>query len=210
MFAALLEDEGLPTPPEDVLSPAEKMALWNTTENSDFLPVPAPFEQEPGDVQEPPRYQKVRSFLLDGPAYRWLLENVRSSALLTEREGTVLEVVTRKIDATLSSMRTPNSLRSQVFQAIFDIDWDLLNFLRDQEYDTPLEIAVARAITVTGSNRTAQALSCMDYMCQTWPSSGREVVRALQKALISPNLSCSSKQSLWICCSLFDHFRLSY
>jgi hypothetical protein len=100
------------------------------------------------------------------------------------------------IDAMFSSIRTPKSLRSQVFQANFKIDWDLPNFLKGQGYNTTLEIAVKRAITVTGSSSNAQALSCMDYMCQTWLSSGREVVRVLQKALISPNLSFSSKQSL--------------
>jgi hypothetical protein len=73
------------------------------------------------------------------------------------------------------------------------MDWDLPNFLRGQGYDTILEIAVEHAITVTGSSSNAQALSCMDYMCQTWPLSGREVVRVLQKALISPNLTFLSK-----------------
>jgi hypothetical protein len=205
MPAKMSEDEVLPTPPEDSMSPAEKMALWNT---ADFLPVPAPVDQQLDEVQEPPRYQEVRSFLLDGPAYQWLLENAQSSALLTERKGTILETVTRKIDATLSSMRTPKSRRSQVFQANFDIDWDLPNFLRGQEYDTTLEIAIERAITVTGSSSNAQALSCVDYMCQTWPSSGREVVRVLQRALLSPNLSCSSKRSLRNYCSMSNHSRL--
>jgi len=208
MPTVMSEDEDLPTPPEDGMSPAEKMAHWNTAEHSNFLSVPAPVHQQLDEVQEPPRYQEVRSFLLDGPAYQWLLKNARSSALLTERKGTILEAVTRKIDVTLSSMRTLKSPRSQVFRANLDMDWDLPNFLKGQEYDTTLEIAVERAITVTGSTSNAQALSCMDYMCQTWPSSGREVVRVLQKALISPNLSCSSKRSLRNYCSMSDHSRL--
>jgi hypothetical protein len=208
MLLEMSEDEDLPIPSEDGMSPAEKMAFWNTAEHSNFLPVPAPVEQELDEVQEPPRYQEVRSFLLGGPAYQWLVENARSSALLTERKGTILEAITRNIDATLSSIRTTKSRRSQVFRVIFDMDWDLPNFLRGQEYDTTLEIAVERAITVTGSSSNAQALSCMDYMCQTWPSSGCEVVRVLQKALISPKLSCSSKRSLRNYCSMFDYFRL--
>ena len=191
------------------MSPAEKMALWNTAEHSDFLPMPAPVEQELDEIQEPPRYQEVRSFLLDGPAYQWLLENARSSALLTERKGTILEAVTRTIDARLSSMRIPRPQSSQVFQAIFDIDWDLPNFLRGQEYDTTLGLAFERVITVTGSSTNAQGLTCMDYMCQTWPSSGREVVRVFQRALMSPKLSCSSKRSLRNFYSISDYLSLS-
>ena len=204
MVAEMLGGEGLLTPSKVGMSPAEKMALWNTAEHSDFVPAPAPVKQELDEIQEPPRYQEVRSFLLDGPAYQWLIDNARSSALLTERRGTVLEAITREIDAAFSSLKTPKSPYFQVAQAIFDIDWDLPNFLRNQEYGTTLEIAVERAITVTGSRSNAQALSCMDYMCQTWPSSGHEVVRVLQMALRSLDLSCSSKQNLQNICSVSD------
>ncbi|KAF2191687.1 hypothetical protein K469DRAFT_695833 [Zopfia rhizophila CBS 207.26] len=191
-ISEMSEDVDLSTPPKDGMSLTEKMARFYDAEHPDFPPEPTPVDQQLDEVQVPPRYQEVRSFLLEGPAYQWLLENARSSALLTKRKGAILEAVTREIDATLSSIRTPKSWRSRVFQANFDVDWDLPNFLRDQRYDTALEIAVERAITVTGSSSNAQALSCMDYMCQTWPSSSRQVTRVLQEALISPNLSCSS------------------
>jgi hypothetical protein len=130
---------------------------------------------------------------LDGPAYQWLLENARSSALLTERKGTIVEAIAHEIDTTLSSMRIQKSRCFQIFQASFEMDWDLPSFLRGQEYDTTLEIAVKHAITVIGSSSNAQVLTCENYMCQTWPSSGHNIVRVLQKALVSPNLSCSSK-----------------
>lgn len=86
------------------MSSAEKMALRDTTEH-DILPVP--IDQQLDEVREPPRYQEVRSFLLGGPAYQWFLENVRSSALSTKRKGTILEVVTRGVDATVSTMTAP-------------------------------------------------------------------------------------------------------
>ena len=106
------EDVDLSTPLEDGMSLAEKMALWNTAELSDFPPEPAPIDQQLDGAQISPRYQEVRSFLLDGLAYQWLLENARSLALLTKRKGTILEAVTRMIDAMLSSIKTPKLLRS--------------------------------------------------------------------------------------------------
>jgi hypothetical protein len=123
----------------------------------------------------------------------WFLENVGSSGLPTKR--TALEAITLEVDATLSSIRTTERPGFPAFQINFDIDWDLPNFLRGQTYGTTWEIAVERAITVTGSSGNAQALSCVDYMSQTWPSSGREVVRVLQKAVMSPSLSFSGKQN---------------
>ncbi|OXV11417.1 hypothetical protein Egran_00822 [Elaphomyces granulatus] len=120
------------------------------------------------------------------------MKTTRSSAPSDESRsgspGTILETITHKIDESLTPMRTA---ASQLFQAEFDMDWDLTNFLRRQEYDATWETAVELAITLTGSNGNAQALTCMDYMCQTWPLSGRVVVRLLQKALVSPALSCS-------------------
>jgi len=123
-------------------------------------------------------------FLLDGPAYRWLLENARSSALLTRREGTVLEAASREIDGVFSSQRA-----GQKRQVCFDMSWSPHEFLRDQEYGVTDEIAFERAITITGSARNAQALTCVEYMRQTWPSSGSELIRTLQKALVTPGQS---------------------
>jgi hypothetical protein len=172
-----------------------EMTHWSSTEPFDCLPEPACIDHHPEEANRAPRYKEVRPFLLNGPAYQWLLENAQSSAVLTGRKGTILATLTRKIESTLQSIISPKSRQPQILQARFDIDWDLPNFLKGQEYDTTLEFAFERAITITGSKDNAQAMTCMDYMCQTWPSSGREVVQALKNALISPNLSCSGKQS---------------
>jgi hypothetical protein len=69
MPAEMSEDVDLSTPLEDGMSLAEKMALWNTAELSDFPPEPAPIDQQLDGAQISPRYQEVRSFLLDGLAY---------------------------------------------------------------------------------------------------------------------------------------------
>ena len=176
------------------MSLTEKMELWNLAELTGSQHEPAPVDRQPEEAQEPPRYHEVRSFLLDGPAYQWLLENARSSALLTERAGTSLEAVTRRVDAAFSSINSSKLRQSQVFQTRIEMEWDLLNFLKGQEYDSALDVAVEHAITITGSGSNAQALSCMDYMCQMWPSSGREIVHALQKAVVSPNMFSSCKE----------------
>ena len=139
----------------------------------------------------PPMYREVRSFLRNTSAYKWLLANIRSSAMLTERNGTLLETIPRHMESKFSTARS-----SPVFEVRLNIDWNLPNFLRDQEYDgRNLDVALEHAITITGTDTTAQALNCISYMSQTWPLSGCEVVRALQKALSSTDLSYSSKQS---------------
>jgi hypothetical protein len=95
------------------------------------------------------------------------------------------------MEVILWSMRSPKFRHSSVFQADFDMDWDLPGFIRSQEYDTPLDTALEGAIRVSGSSHNAQALRYIDYMYQTWPLTGREIVRVLQKVLRSPDLFCS-------------------
>ncbi|KAF2235938.1 hypothetical protein EV356DRAFT_90085 [Viridothelium virens] len=175
------------------MSPAEKMALWKNVEHSESMAETMSIEAKADNVRRPLRYQDVRSFLRDGPAYQWLLDNIRSSKLLTERKATIFDTITIEITKAFSSVSAPELRTTQDFQVIYSMDWDLEGFLRVQEYDTTLEIAVERAITITGSFSNAQALTCVDYMCQTWPSSGRQMVRALQVAVSSPDLSSSTR-----------------
>ncbi|KAF2689770.1 hypothetical protein K458DRAFT_384408 [Lentithecium fluviatile CBS 122367] len=103
-------------------------------------------------------------------------------------EGTMLESISKAVGRHL---RLPNLTCPQDVETRILMDWDLPNFLKTQEYGSTLESALERAITITGSEINAQATTCLDYMCQTWPSTGREVLGMLKKALKSPLFSCS-------------------
>jgi hypothetical protein len=190
------------------MSLAEKMALWSSARNTERLNESEEIAQQTNEIDLPPRYQQVRSFLVEGLAYKWLLGKAQSSALLTK--GTVMEGITKQMITEIEGLRKVNRRRvdersstealesrpsSQALQVNIGMDWDLPGFLRDQQYGHTSEVSLERAITLTGSNSDAQASCCIDYMCQTWPLTGREVVRLLQKALTSPNLSCKSKYS---------------
>jgi hypothetical protein len=49
-------------------------------------------------------------------------------------------------------------------------------FVREQEYREKPDEVVEITITLTGSAKDAQALTCAQYLCQTWPSVGRHTV----------------------------------
>jgi hypothetical protein len=107
----------------------EKMAFWNLEEPADLLPELAIDDPSADEVLITPRYQEVREFLLGGSAYQWMLENVRAAARLTERKGTVVGAISKKINNALSSIRITSARQSQRFQADFDMSWDLPAFL---------------------------------------------------------------------------------
>jgi hypothetical protein len=149
--------------------------------------------------QRVPGYPQLRTFLIKCEAYKWLLASAESCALLTLRKGSTMDNISQAIDAAqgdLSSRHSFNAPLAPPSSTIrFDLDWDLPSFLKEQNYDPSLENAFERAITITGSDVTAQALSCIDYMRQTWPYSGPLLIRAFQQALASPELftACKSR-----------------
>jgi hypothetical protein len=189
-----LDNEGVCTPLKSGMTVAEKMALWDMAKDSETLPE-ARLPDEGDEFQPPPRYQEVRSFLLKSHAYNWLLKSARTSTTLTRTTGNTMRYVFQSVETALSPALTTRKMRSSHLssQARFVMDWDVVTFLRRQNYCLSLDIALERAITITGSGTIAQALSCVEYMQQTWPFSGRAVLQILQKALRSLDFACTGK-----------------
>jgi hypothetical protein len=68
----------------------------------------------------------------------------------------------------------------------FRVEWDPLAFLKDQEYKVNFHEAIETAITLTGSSDSdVQALTCIQYLCQTWPVLGEHTIRLVQAVISS-------------------------
>jgi hypothetical protein len=187
------EEAVLSSLPQQTMSLEDKLANWNTADDpADIEP-----EHDPEDVTIAPQYQEVRTFLLDSAAFRWLLQRAQSAAILTDLRGTTLEAITQTMNAAFANTRQRKARSDQVYRVTFDLDWDLPRFLRRQQYDT-LHDKMERAITITGNINEAQATTCDRYIDQVWPSTGHELLRALQAAALSefPYLNSFSRRLL--------------
>jgi hypothetical protein len=132
------------------------------------------------------------SELLDQfPAYRWLVGCARKILTLdTPGENAIpdiawtfpIESLLRKADITWSL-----TLRD----VDFILDWDPRLFLRVQEYAGNPANIFDHIITLTGSLDNAQALTCAQYMRQTWPESSDCVISLLHQ-LLEARENCSS------------------
>ena len=140
-------------------------------------------------------YQEVRSFLYDSHAYQWVLDALEASMKMAERRGTFLEKIIRDIDTAMSDLTVPKSARTCTYETNINVDANIVQFLKEQNYGVPMEEAVGKVITITGSSTSAQALSCNDYIAQTWPKSGVETLQVLQNALSSSDLTYKGKYS---------------
>jgi hypothetical protein len=62
----------------------------------------------------------------------------------------------------------------------FVIDWDPLRFAEEQQYNAALGHVLAHAITLTGYGNSLQAATCADYIKQTWPETGTQLLSLIQ------------------------------
>lgn len=142
----------------------------------------------PDEVEEckPIDLEAYRTFVFQSPAYKWLLEQLLGEAYLDSSEADVLKGIRQEIG---SALPTPRSVSRRVcsepYQIRLEMDWDPKSFIKEQKYEEPAAEAVERAITITGSSTNAQALTCSQYLCQTWPSSGNYTSQLIKDLLSS-------------------------
>lgn len=81
------------------------------------------------------------------------------------------------------------------FRVTFEVECNLLGFIKDQEYDEAAAEVIPRVITLTGSFGDAQATTCEQYLLQTWPTVGCNLLLAIQGALREYDASKSLQNS---------------
>ena len=131
-----------------------------------------------------PKLQTYLNYVLQFLDYEWLLTNLRREILLAPSMANTLRNIRLKITEILPMSHEVSSKKSsQTYNIIFEVDWDLLDFLKAQDYEAEAHVAVENVITLTGGPSDAQALTCGQYLCQTWPLSGHQIMRLIQDVL---------------------------
>lgn len=64
-------------------------------------------------------------------------------------------------------------------------DWNPFVFLQEQDYGCAPAEALRKALTLTGIPDEAGGLSCEDYICRTWPQSGKAFLELMLLVLMS-------------------------
>lgn len=145
---------------------------------------------------EDPNKQKLRDYgeiILASHAHSWLLSNLKKEICLIQADPNVMNHIRNVV---LSGLPLPrrisraNAIRN--FSVRFEVDWDPLNYLTKQ-FDGSAPDMLGSTLTLTGSFKDAQAITCSNYMQQTWPLSGEYTVKLLDKVLLNPNIWVESK-----------------
>jgi hypothetical protein len=123
------------------------------------------------------------------PGYVWFLDRLRREIMFSKPADCAMESIR---DMILGSIPRANriSRKSSVrgVEVVYSVDWSPAVYLDEQDYAEPGSLAFAKAITLTESFTDAQALSCGDYLRQTWPHTGNGVLKLIER-LLSPSFS---------------------
>ncbi|KAK0646785.1 hypothetical protein B0T16DRAFT_493694 [Cercophora newfieldiana] len=177
---------------QDGMSPREKMSFWYSRftdpdgEEPDAAPVIDQDDEDDEGEGETMVQQVYRDFLLGAPAYHWLQEMVRREVNLDFSRADAFHKVRNEIARALETPGTRKISRKsspESCSARFHVEWQPLGFLEQQAYSETNVDAIQRAITLTGDVDDAQALTCRQYLCQTWPSTG-ELMLDILKAVV--------------------------
>jgi hypothetical protein len=179
------EEEENPLKAEEGLTLEEKMEKFmssalNPNYAGDESPNPSDVEEEDDRDYAIAHFADAWAFLTKSHAYKWLLGKV-SAVLLTDSQDSISEQIGKDIIRGLNAEKG-HWKYNDVCQAQFYIaDWRLSNFLEEQYPGE--EHLLGSVITITGSGINAQALTCAGYMRQVWPTTGLEMLAALQRAV---------------------------
>ncbi|KAI0895004.1 hypothetical protein F4806DRAFT_105412 [Annulohypoxylon nitens] len=150
--------------------------------SKDLDPADNPFENREG--LNPIETKQYQQFISTNPCFCWLLDCLQREVRFSTTEAYIIDEIRDQIRSGITSMEpTIQAERPRFVKVAYMLDWDILKFLRTQEYELPDADAIANAITLTGSTTQAQALSCCDYLVQMWPHTGHHTLKCLQGAL---------------------------
>jgi hypothetical protein len=133
--------------------------------------------------------RSYRDFIRSSEVFQWLLGRLYVESSLVATEPRAMEAIRTKIISSLRpSRRISRNVSSECFNASFCVGWDPFGFLQSQEYGLNVAEVTSRIITLTGSENDAQALTCSQYMSQTWPTTGSLTLKVIKDVLLSgPN-----------------------
>ncbi|KAJ3578823.1 hypothetical protein NPX13_g1746 [Xylaria arbuscula] len=160
-----------------------KFETFETEQPGDFaeLTDQEDYPEEPKIIPELEDYKKV---LVDDPSYMWMLARLHRDLILSTAQSSILDQITKEIQTKFPQTRTISRKRPpDEVHVTFTIDWDILGFLYQQDYDIPHFEAIQNCVTLTGTRIHAQALTCKQYMTQMWPFTGMQTLKLIQEAL---------------------------
>jgi hypothetical protein len=140
-------------------------------------------EDDKADDEHDPtkRLSRYGKLVVEAPAYQWLLASLKREYQLTCAEPNIMKTIRQGIIQYLPSPRKISRSRSaDAYRVTFQVNWDSLAFLSEQGHREDADKVIETVVALTGSSRDAQAQTCIEYLCQTWPQTGKHIMNLIK------------------------------
>ncbi|XRM40008.1 hypothetical protein ABZX51_003332 [Aspergillus tubingensis] len=162
-----------------------ELATAQFDSGAEHLDVDEDIPIEDGD-ENLPEHTEYWNLITSSPVYEWLLGSLRRKLHLQPAEPNVQDAIRDGVLETLpSSRRVSRYDQPTIYQVVFRLNWDPASFIAEQEYDLSKEGFLGKIITITGSGQDAQAVTCLQYLQQTWHSYGADILQLVEATLLS-------------------------
>lgn len=123
-------------------------------------------------------------FVTKSPVYKLLVTRLRRELLLVSSEPNHMSAIRRRVLELLPKCNiVSGKIPAKSHTLRFLMSWDPLKFFEEQLYQGKPQEVVEQVITLTGSARDAQAQTCAEYLSQTWPCTGKDIILLLKNVL---------------------------
>lgn len=147
--------------------------------------------------------------ILKSPSYEWLLSSLKKECILqwgSRQQRIMLDNIRQNILDKLPTGTISKRHPLSACEVTFNLQWGYamkrLNGLFAQLKTS--EILLSELVTVTGCREESQALTVGQYLHQTWPAYGRQLLHVLQKAISHHDHHCFGKLSSYIFSYVFN------
>ncbi|KAB8259361.1 hypothetical protein BDV32DRAFT_150476 [Aspergillus pseudonomiae] len=143
------------------------------------------FDEGEQDTDILPELSTYKEFVSNLPSYAWLLRNIRKEIYLSNIGETHTNIRRAILDCLPKAQHVSRKQAPPRHTLILIADWNPNTFLEEQGYlESPMK-AIERAITITGSRTDAQAATTIQYLSQTWPSTGIHLLRIVKHIVVN-------------------------
>lgn len=204
------DDDEQPTSPRDSpqgMSLLDKMSMWDSksgendtvTENDEFFKGVRDDDDEIINID----LSMYHGIILNSPSYEWLLSSLRKEFFLqwgSRQPRIMVENIRQKILDKLPTGTISKRHPLSACEVTFNLQWgyatEKLNGLFARLITS--EILLSELVTITGCQEESQALTVGQYLHQTWPAYGRQLLNVLQKAISHHDHHCFGKSLSYI------------
>ncbi|KAF7556111.1 hypothetical protein G7Z17_g1593 [Cylindrodendrum hubeiense] len=141
--------------------------------------------------RSPPNLDDYKQFIESSQAYQWLLLRIKRYSQM-DRSGLSLMLdiglSIRNHLLSFAPLRKVSRHKAPIsVEMSFSLDWNLRQFIQDQEYTGAPEDIFDCIICLTGTSQQAQAMTVSEYMEQTWPAANESIRLLMKKYFSYPN-----------------------